>query len=331
MHFFPRQSSFYSCSWPLARWLKAHVSDYDVVHLHALFNWPTTLGAFHCQRSDVPYVVSPHGTLHRWAMDNRRPHLKRVSLSLIERRVLAGASAVQYSSETERAEAAWLARQIPVAVLPFGIALPPATSSPPVDFRQRHGLDPDQPIVLFLGRVDPVKAVDVLIAAFAAIHRQQPRAILVIAGTGNREYVARLRAEASRLGVAEGIVWTGATYGADKTALLATADVFVLTSRSDSLGLAALEAMAYGLPVVLSRQTGAAADAFAAGAALVVEPEDTQVAAAITALLLDSRRAAEMGERGRAMVRERFAVDVIARRLADFYRELRSDKSPSGA
>src|SRR6266404_1715192 len=84
--YFRRQTRFYTVSWPLCRWLARHAADYDLIHIHALFSFATTVAAFWAARRGVPYVVRPLGTLNTWGIENRRALLKQVSLRLVERR-----------------------------------------------------------------------------------------------------------------------------------------------------------------------------------------------------------------------------------------------------
>ena len=98
-------SGFILSRWPLNRWLREHIRDYDVVHIHALFSYPATVAAHWARRYGLPYVVRPLGTLNRWGVENRRPWLKQLSLRLVERRILAGAAAVQFTSAQEEIEA----------------------------------------------------------------------------------------------------------------------------------------------------------------------------------------------------------------------------------
>src|SRR5438552_8807806 len=103
--YFPRQTRFYAVSWPLATWLAAHVSEFDVVHIHALFSFATLPAAFWANRRHVPYIVRPLGTLSEWGMKNRRPWLKTLSFRFIESVVLKHAALVHYTSNQERREA----------------------------------------------------------------------------------------------------------------------------------------------------------------------------------------------------------------------------------
>src|SRR5262249_9530024 len=116
--YFRRQTRFYTGSLPLSRWLARHVADYDLIHIHALFSFATTVAAFWAARRGVPYIVRPLGTLNTWGLENRRPWLKQLSLRLIERRVLANAVAVHFTSTQERDEALLVAPCVRGFVVP---------------------------------------------------------------------------------------------------------------------------------------------------------------------------------------------------------------------
>lgn len=119
--YFPRQTRFYTFSWPLAQWLARHVQDYDLVHIHALFSYATLPAAFWAARRAVPYVIRPLGTLNRWGIRNRHPWLKKLSFHLIERRILARAAAIHYTSEQEQLEAVELGVMQRSVVIPNAV------------------------------------------------------------------------------------------------------------------------------------------------------------------------------------------------------------------
>src|ERR1700722_13211406 len=107
--YFPRQTRFYTFSWPLAAWLARHVREFDLVHIHALFSFATLPAAVLARWYRVPYVVRPLGTLNEWGMKNRRPWIKWLSFRVIESRILKHAALIHYTSEQERREAGRLA------------------------------------------------------------------------------------------------------------------------------------------------------------------------------------------------------------------------------
>lgn len=162
-------------------------------------------------------------------------------------------------------------------------------------FRSRWSLPADEPLVLFLSRLIPRKGADVLIEAFA---KACPRAgRLVIAGPeGESGYVTHLKACVSKRGVADRVVFTGPVYDEDKRSLYADADVFALPSRYENFANVAAEAMACGVPVILSEGCGISALVEKEKAGLVVAPEAEAVSKAIRAILSDTVLYAELKE-----------------------------------
>lgn len=321
--FLPRQTRFYTFSWPLMRWLGHHVRDYDLVHIHALFSYPSLPAAFHARRCRVPYIVRPLGTLNQWGMRHRRRWLKQASFHLIERRILAGASAVHYTSEQERIEACRLGAAGNTVVAPLGVDLTDRdTPASPTAFLRAHPSLRRRTVILFLSRLDRKKGVELLLAAFARVHQAQPHAALVIAGSGEATYTAELCALAHRLGIADSVVWPGFLVGDEKLAALSCASVFVLPSHSENFGVAPVEAMAAGLPVIVSDQVGVSRDVEEARAGIVVRTEAEELADAILRLVCDPVLRRWLGENGKRLARDRFSIQATTRRLIQLYEEV---------
>ncbi|MBV9279273.1 MAG: glycosyltransferase [Chloroflexi bacterium] len=321
--YLPRQTRFYTFSWPLTWWLAGHISGYDLVHIHALFSYPSTPAALYARRHGVPYIVRPLGTLNRWGFHHRRPWLKRLSFHLLERRILAGAAAVHFTSEQELAEARELGVPFRPAVIPLGIDAEPFTHLPSPDaFYRAHPCLAGRPITLFLSRFHAKKGLDLLLPAFARLLALQPDAALVLAGDGEPAFVDQLRAECVRLGIADSVVWTGFLRGADKLAAMAAADVFALPSYSENFGIAAVEAMAAGLPVVVSDQVAVSREIADCGAGLVVPCETESLTAALISLHHDADLRERLSRTGRRLVQDRFSLGATTRRLVSLYSQI---------
>ena len=319
-HYFPRQTGFYGVSWPLGRWLARHVREYDLVHIHALFSFAAVAAAYCTARAGVPYVVRPLGTLSRWGMERRRPWLKRLSFALVERRILRGAARIQYTSEQERIEATELGLSERHTVVPLGIDLAPFATLPSRGWRRERVPGwAGRPLALFLSRLDPKKGLDVVLAALARARARRSDLALVIAGSGDTRFEQGLRQRAERLGVADSVHWAGFLSGQEKLAALADADLFVLPSYSENFGIAVVEAMAAGLPVVISDRVGIHREVAAARAGLVMAPEEEAVAEAMLQLAPATGLRAELGARGRELARCRFSLEAMRDGLIAMY------------
>jgi glycosyltransferase involved in cell wall biosynthesis len=318
--YFRRQARFYTVSWPLAFWLRRYAGGYDVLHVHALFSFASALAAYWARRHGVPYIIRPLGTLNRWGMAQRRPRLKSLSFRVLERRILAGAAAVHYTSEQERIEASDLGIRARATVVPLGIDLARLEPLPPRGWlagRAPHLAG--RTVVLFLSRLDEKKGLHLLLRAFAKLRATDEKVALVVAGSGMPEFESSLRREARHLGVEDDTVWAGFLHGEEKLAVLADADMFILPSYSENFGLAAVEAMAAGVPVILSDQVGIHREVAAAGAGLVVRCCKESVAGAIARLAADPELRHAAGQRGRRLARDRFSVEAMTAGLAEMY------------
>jgi glycosyltransferase involved in cell wall biosynthesis len=317
--YFPRQVKFYTVSLPMAKWLARRCSDYDVVHIHALFSHASVAAARAARQNRIPYIVRPLGTLNRWGMENRRPWLKAISMLCLESRILKNAAFVHFTSEQEREEAAELGITYKSAIIPN--ALPTDDSQPAISgaFRAKHPEVRDRTLLLFLSRIDRKKGLDLLLPAFARVCKQYPNTALVIAGGGETTLITDLKKLASSLGIANSILWVGFLDDESKRSALADTDVFVLPSYSENFGIAALEAMNAGLPVVVSNQTALHREVAAAQAGITVRCQIEDVENAIIRLVQNADEGRRMGANGRELVNTKFSLGAVIRRTVQIY------------
>jgi glycosyltransferase involved in cell wall biosynthesis len=179
-----------------------------------------------------------------------------------------------------------------------------------------------QPVILFMSRLDEKKGLDLLIRAFARVRQRFTASVLVVAGSGEAPFEKSLRLLAERELVADAIEWAGFVSGAAKRDLLARAAVFVLPSYSENFGVAVVEAMAAGLPVVISDQIGIHPAITQGGAGLVTPCNVSALSEAMIAALSDPAAARAMGERGRQVASNEFSIPVVAGRLASLYQSI---------
>ena len=326
-HYFRKVIEFYKIAPKFAVWALGAITRYDVVHIHALFSFTTLAAAFAAKVRGVPYVVRPLGTLSKYGISKRRPLLKRLSLRFIEGPILSNAAAVHFTSESERLQAELLGIAMRGVVIPLAVETPPVVS--PDAF---YALAPEllgREYALYLSRLDPKKNVEGLLRAFALVLLQFPDLRLAVAGSGEPEYVERLRQLATEIGVQQSVVWLGQVEGEVKAGALRSAKLFVLPSFSENFGIAAAEALAAGLPCVLGAGVALADDMKAAGAGEVVSTDPTEIAAAFIRLLSNDAYRAACGANAAKLARERFSPDEMGRRLVALYREIQS-KSVSG-
>lgn len=321
--YFRRQTRFYTASWPLYRWLAAHSADYDVIHIHAMFSFASTAAAFVAARRGVPYVVRPLGTLNSWGITNRRPQLKQFSLRFVERPLLSKAACVHFTSEQERVEAGMVVPEGTSRIIPNPVnAVSRVSEAVCGDWLAKHPALQGKRFFLFLSRLDLKKGLDLLLDAFRRVHENRQDVALVIAGNGDPEFISSLKQRASELKLGDSVVWTGFVERANKQAALQSSCAFVLPSYSENFGIAVVEAMSAGVPVVVSDQVAIHRDISEAGAGLVVPCDADPLADAMIRVLDDAPLRDCMGRRGKQFAEREYSREAVSRKLIDLYNEI---------
>jgi glycosyltransferase involved in cell wall biosynthesis len=320
--YFHRNTGFYKFSWGLTQWLRRHVNEFDLVHIHALFSYSSVAAARLAHRARVPYIVRPLGVLNRWGLVNRRRLLKQASLRYIELPILRQAAAIHFTSESERREAALADPAIgtlPSTVLSLPINAEAVRNGDVRLFHERFPEARGREVVLFLSRIDQKKGIELLLHAFRTVQSEFPKALLVVAGSGEAGYLSSLRVLAEKLQVSRHVLWAGFLSGADKAAVLAAATLFVLPSYSENFGIAAAESLAAGVPTILTEGVALADEVAAARAGIVVPAEPEAIASAIRKLLSEPDTREAFGLKGKALADDRFSENRCGRALKELY------------
>lgn len=300
-------------SLPLARWLRRNVGDYDVVEVHGLFVFATIAGCRAARRAGVPYVVRPLGMLDPWSL-RQRAWKKRPYMRFIERPHLQYSAAIHATSESEAASVRMLGFGDRVRTIPLGVR-PVAAQS--VERRSASSAD-----LLFLSRLHPKKNIPLLLQALHLARARGAHLTLTIAGAGTPAYRAELEREVEALSLSNVVRFVGEVHGPEKEALLRASDAFVLLSSQENFGIAVAEALAAGLPVVISDQVAIAPAVAEAGAGLVVPLDSDTAAAALISIASDPARRLAMGRRARELATEQYSWERAARSLRDLFAEL---------
>ena len=301
-------------SWPLTRWLWSNAGRYDVVHVHALFSYATIPGCRAASHAPVPYVLRPLGTLSEWSL-RHRGWKKRPYYSLLERSHLEGASAIHVTSDAEAEDLARLGFGDRTRVIPLGVDVTGRRKiRAPVLARPLR--------LLFLSRLHEKKNIPLLLRALAGDGPTQRGVELTIAGDGDPRYRAELERLTSELGLGDRVRFVGHVEGDAKNALLAECDCFVLPSAHENFGLAVAEALAAGMPVIVTPGVALAAAVVDVGAGIVVDADDSALAAALTWAAEHPAVLVEMGERAWQLARRDLSWDASCSRLVALYEEI---------
>jgi glycosyltransferase involved in cell wall biosynthesis len=282
----------------------------DLLHVHGLWMYPS-LAALRWAHGDRPYVVSPHGMLDPWALENSR-WKKRAAAVAYENRHLRGAACLHALNKAESAAMRAYGLQNPICIIPNAVELPeePASSAA----RETRTL-------LYLGRLHPKKGLAPLIEAWSTVQAKAKESgwRLQIGGWDQNGHRSVLEALAARLGASSTISFPGPQYGEAKAESFRNASAFVLPSLSEGLPMSVLEAWSWCLPALITPHCNLP-EGERAGAAIAIEPGAGGIAAALNRLFSMSNTEREtMGKRGRRLVEEKFQWPQVVQQMTGVY------------
>ncbi len=309
----------------LGRTLAEHAQWADLFHLHEVWSYPQYLGARHGSRSNMPYVLTPHGELGPKHMRHKGPlhHLKkRIYLRTVGRRVVFGAACLHVFTEAEAEGLREVGYRGPVTIVPNGIDFDEFASLP--DAKEADERWPDlsgRRVVLFMSRLSPEKGLCRLIPAWKEIVRRESLSdsILVLAGPSDRGYGDTVQSMIAEYGVRDHVLQTGMVTGADRLRLLSRADVYTLPSFSEGFSMSLLEAMACGNVAVYTPNCNFP-EAEEAGAGVCIEPSVGGLRDALVHCLelsVDQRQ--EIGRAARRLIRTDYTWKAVAAKMRTVY------------
>jgi len=318
----------YTLSLKLLRALYAKIPAVNIVHIHSIYLFHSTVGAYLCRHFGVPYVVKPHGTLAPYLRQRHRMR-KWLHEMMVERWSFRSAAAIQFTAAEEMALATnsrfgkWLFE----GTVGNGVVIPEAfePGAPGADIDGLLRRFPElggKRIILFLGRINLIKGLDILASAFAQLCRKRDDIHLLIAGPDNEGYGLQVKEWLRAGNVLDRVTFAGMLRGAYKNAAFEIAEMFVLPSYSENFGIAVVEAMASGLPVIVSDRVNIWREIVDATAGLVIKCDADELATAMSTLLFDSELCRSMGYQGRRLVERSFTWQVVGGQMIELYERI---------
>lgn len=314
---------FYSAG--LGRACAERIREFDLVHSSASFTYPMGAANSACRQYNVPLIESPRGGLMPWDLHHKY-WKKWLYLRLFECTRLNAAAAIHCTDEIEQQAIKRLGLRPPTVVVPNPIEFGEFSSLPVRgELRSQLGLPQSSVVTLFLSRISAKKGLDLAVRAFADVASTHPDAHFVIAGPDEDGCGRRALQLMHQLGLRNQVHFIGMVTGENRLSALVDADLFILTSYSENFGMAAAEALAVGLPVLLSDQVGIARRVAQVRAGAVVQLDVSHIAHVWSALLDNPSRLKEMGTRGRKLAQEEYHADAVARRMLNAYQQVLQD------
>jgi len=292
------------------------VREADFVTLHSLYSFPVLAGYLLARIHRKPYGIWPHGVL--------APFQRQISArkkwgynKLFGRRILEKASVIFYSAEGEREEAAALALRAPSVVIPDGFDAESFATLPRRGcFRERFLKGHTGPLILFLARLNAKKGIDLLIEAMRRVVAERPEARLAIVGPSDPPSFNNLVLQwVKEAGIESQTVIPGMANSTMRLEAYADADVFALPSHAENFGHSIFEAMACGVPVVVSETLNFAEEISRTGAGLALPRTPEAFSASIIDLIDRPVTRREMGNCGQLLARQ-YSLEVTGAKVA---------------
>ena len=319
----------------LWRAARKHISEFDIVHIHGVWNFSVFLVAHYCRKNKIPYIIATRGMLYPYTA-NKFSVRKMPYYWLFSHRDLSRASLIHYTSfdEAEKCHNRLRLKNTYV-VIPNGISIKEYSMLPDRQTLRSHYPElGEKTVLLYLGRINWKKGIDLLIHAFSKIGRTNKNIHLFIVGGSDPGYLQTLKTLIISLGLhfidhANGdnyggndycITFTGLLTGNDKIAAYSGSDVFVLCSHSENFGNTVIEAQACGLPVIVSDQTGACELVNEWQSGILVQTNVTSLYNALQKLVVDAELRKKMGNIGKTNVKSNLSLEVVAGKVFEQYK-----------
>ncbi len=310
----------------LTKWLWLNMKNYDLIHVHAIFSYPSTIAMIIARIHKIPYIVRPLGQLCEWSLQ-QSARKKQIYLNLIERANLNYSQAFHLTSLQEKHELSSLNLNVPTFVLPHGLSVPPIVFNARQKLREYLKLPASEPIILFLSRLHHKKGLDYLIPALSKLTHH--RFTFVLAGSGSSEYEAEIESLLVSNGIRNRTHIAGFVQGEIKDLLMQGSDLFVLTSHSENFGVAVIEAFAAGLPVLVTPGVATSYIVQEHKLGYVCELNVSAIESAIEKYFTNLQQTKEMGTHGRQFILENYTWDKIATKMIEVYTSIINKDSVS--
>ena len=316
----------YKLSVSITQWLLKNVRNYDLVQTNAIFSVPNLPAYLACRWNNIPYVVIPRGMLEPWALSYKAGK-KKIYYNLFEKPALQKASALQMLASTEAQQIQPLNLKSPLVISPNGVHRKDFETLPTSQkFYDQFPEIKGKKLILFLGRIDPKKGIDLLADALGRIRPKFPGTHLVIAGPDNIGFLPTAKKYFADNHCLDSVTFTGILTGEIKYSALAAADCYIAPSYSEGFSMSVLEGMAAGLPCIIT--TGCNfPEAAQANAAHVVEIDANAIADALVTYLTNPDAAAAMGKQARQFIFQNYTWDQIAKNLHEVYQKILDKQS----
>jgi glycosyltransferase involved in cell wall biosynthesis len=269
----------------------------------------------------VPYITRPLGQLCEWSLQQSKQK-KDIYLNLIEKANLMGTKSVHLTAKQEQIELESLGWNLSSFVLPHGLTLAPLIANAREQLHQMLGIPLENPVILFLSRLHLKKGLDYLIPALSKLRDSNQNFAFAIAGSGDPEYEVELERLLQKYNLSDRTYKLGFVSGEKKNICLQGSDLYALTSYSENFGVAVLEALGAGTPVLVTKGVALSQLVQEQNLGWAVDLEIGAIADSIQDFLDHPAVAQEIGDRAAQYVAEHYTWEKIAFNLKSIYENI---------
>ena len=308
----------------LTNWLWCNITNYDLVHIHAIFSYPSTAAMLIARLKGIPYICRPLGQLCHWSLQ-QSSQKKQAYLNIIERANLNASQALHFTTKEEQAEASNLNLKCPSFILPHGLAI--SAQIPEARSKLRHQLQvaANEPIILFLSRLHQKKGLEYLIPALGKLSHKS--FTFILAGKGSAKYEIEVENLLQKYNISANTHRVGFVQGEHKNLLLQGADIFALTSYSENFGVAVLEALAAGIPALITPGVALASMLKQERIGYVTDLNPDAIATTLEYCLNNLPELKAKGDRAKKIISEQYSWDSIAAKIINIYHKISAQSS----
>jgi len=320
VHSFQTNSKRYAISFKLRKWLINNIKNYDLIHIHSIFCYSTLIASKLARKNKIPYIIRTTGQLYIYALKNKSYIIKKICIALYEKKNLKHASAIHFTANDERKNIAINLNNKKSYVLPLGVEN--NKNIPKRLFNQYFKELKNKNILLFLSRIHPKKGLDVLIPSLREILIKNKAWVFVIAGSGEDKYTRKLKELVKKHKLIKKVFFTGFISGDKKSALLQYSDIFILPSHSENFGIAIIEAMQAGLPVLISDKVAISENLKINNASLIFSLNKKSIENKLNHAIKNIKLRNNLSLNGQKLVKKEYNWQVITKRQITIYKKM---------
>ncbi len=304
----------YTFSPPMLWSILNEAKNYDIIHLQLFWSFSTLAGSIGSLVNKKPYVISPGGALYKDAIYMKSQNVKKLYFHLIAKHCVRRANAIFYTTEDERDNVAdFLKLDNKSSIIPIGVDLNEYKKLPEKGlFKSKYSILKDKRYILFLGRINKKKGVDILVEAFKELAKDYNDLYLVIAGPDNDGYKKKIEKKLKDYCLLEKVLFPGILSEQEKLSAYVDAEAYVLSSYSENFAVTIIESIACGTPVVISNKIGIFEIIQKYDAGVIVDLNSRDLYRGIKTLLEDPVIGAQFVENGRRLIEEKYDIAKVA-------------------